>query len=532
MFRKDRLILALLASVMSMAMPQHVYAVSQPKLVMGLIVEGLEQEQINLLKDYLSENGLKRFLRDGVSINNVDYGTNLDVTAATAVLTTGASPSVSGISDSYIFNRTSLKSEPIMEDKSFIGNYTTETYSPSALKISTIGDELKIAGNGQNLVYSIAPDAGQAILLAGHAANSAVWLNDNTGNWATTTYYKEIPAIISNRNRLQPLATRLDTMNWVPGAKAKEYTLLPEHLRHYPFHHVFAHNSSSRYKAFKNSALYNTEATDIAIEYINNLGLGKHEGTDMLSIGLTLEPFVYSKNSDTRFELIDSYLKLDQNLAKLFATIDRKVGLGNSLIYLAATPPPSQNRKDDEKWNIPSGEFSTRRAISLLNMYLMAIYGNGDWVSGYHNGQFFLNQKLIKDRNKDIKAMRIESADFLCRMTGVTSAYTLDDIINNRGGENALALSRNIVIANAGDIFINVAPGWQIIDETSTHNGASTQMVYRVAPAMGCLFILSPDLKATKIDTPVDARSIAPTITRLLRIRSPNGASIPSLQLN
>lgn len=62
----------------------------------------------------------------------------------------------------------------------------------------------------------------------------------------------------------------------------------------------------------------------------------------------------------------------------------------------------------------------------------MAIYGNGDFVSAYHNGRFFLNHKFIKERSLDLRAVRAEAADFLTRMTGVDRVYTIDDILAGR----------------------------------------------------------------------------------------------------
>lgn len=62
-------------------------------------------------------------------------------------------------------------------------------------------------------------------------------------------------------------------------------------------------------------------------------------------------------------------------------------------------------------------------------MYLMAKYGNGEWVSGYYNGQLFLNHQLIKEHDLDIKAVRTEAADFLVRMSAVSRVWTIDDIL-------------------------------------------------------------------------------------------------------
>ncbi len=86
--------------------------------------------------------------------------------------------------------------------------------------------------------------------------------------------------------------------------------------------------------------------------------------------------------------------------------------MDRTLVFVSGTPLTNRSRRDDEKWGIPSGILITQ-AVSLLNMYLMAIHGNGEWVSGYHDGQLYLNHKLIKERNKDLRSMRDESARFL-----------------------------------------------------------------------------------------------------------------------
>jgi hypothetical protein len=283
---------------------------------------------------------------------------------------------------------------------------------------------------------------------------------------------------------------------------------------------------------FLESPMLNTEVTDLASELITTLSLGKHEGADMVNVAYNLQPYSYSKTSDSRFELLDSYIKLDRNLERLFSTIDRTAGSNGAVIFLAATPASSRTRRDDERWEIPYGEFSTRKAMSLLNMYLIAIHGNGDWVTAYHNKQFYFNQKLLKDRNIDVRTVRTEAADFLARMSGVRQAFTIDDIINGQAGENAAALRRNTSIANSGDVVIDVIPGWEIVDDFNTIPTAKRiKMVERNVATTAPVFILAPDVNPQRLDTPVDIRVIAPTVTRLLRIRSPNAAANAPLQL-
>jgi hypothetical protein len=188
-----------------------------------------------------------------------------------------------------------------------------------------------------------------------------------------------------------------------------------------------------------------------------------------------------------------------------------------------------RQRRDDERWAIPYGEFSSRKAVSLVNMYLMAIYGNGEWVAGYHDSQLFLNHKLIKERGKDLNEMRQEAARFLEKMSGVSQAWTIDEVLSRQASERPEEFRRNIVAATAGDIFVAIAPGWQEIDDDSDTESPVT--VTRAVATTAPVYILAPKIAPRKIEIPVDARVIAPTVCRILRIRSPNGASLSPLRL-
>lgn len=501
----------------------------RPSLVVGIVVEGLSTDYLELLKANFGSGGFRRLLEQGVTISDVDFGTPLDGAAATAVIFTGASPAVNGVGSAGIYDPETRRVRSVLIDPETIGNFTDETLSPRNLAASTIADELRIDAGGLGYAYAIAPDASEAIIMAGHAGNSAFWLNDNTGKWATTTFYKDLPTPAQNANHRTPNEYRLDTLQWVPSMSVDRFPDLPSYKKLYPFRHTFPRTQANRYKAYKNSPAVNTDVTSMATDYIKVLTLGKRESTDMLNVAYTLQPFMYGRDPDNRTELMDSYLRLDRDLANLFDAIDRKgPGMDNTLVFVAGTPLTQRTRRDDEKWGIPFGEFSSKKAVSLLNMYLMALYGNGEWVNGYYNGHLYLNHKLIKERDIDAKAIRRESAGFLTRMSGVSNAWTIDDVIERRAGESPDAIRRNTSVATSGDVFVSIAPGWQEIDDDSTTDSPATSM--RAASATAPAFFLIPGGKPEIINTPVDARRIAPTVTGILRIRSPNGASLPRLR--
>ena len=118
-------------------------------------------------------------------------------------------------------------------------------------------------------------------------------------------------------------------------------------------------------------------------------------------------------------------------------------------------------------------------------------------------------------------------------MSGIKDVYTIDQIFEGDAGPNSEALKRNISLATAGDLVMSVLPGWEVVDDYhSEANPKRVSRVHRIAASTVPAFILAPDVKPQKIHTPVDVRVIAPTVARLLRIRSPNGASLPALELD
>lgn len=523
-----RLMSALVASMVTMV----TIGAGHPRLVVGIMIDGLRQETLDMLRENLGANGFNRFIRDGVVLENVDFGTNLDPVASTAMLMTGSSPSVNGIDGAYRYDPAGRRMVHIFTDDNAMGNYTTLGLSPNALRVSTLSDEARIAGAGVTYCYSIAPDAAQALIMAGHSGNSAVWFNEESGNWASSMYYGDMPTPPLNANRTNSLVNRIDTMQWTPSSETAKAGVLPDHLIRYPFRHVLGRAGAERFVRFANTPLINNEVTSLAESYINVLQLGRHEGVDVLNLGFTLQPYESTKTAENRYEQLDSYVKLDKSLARLFSTIDRTVGRENAVIYIAGTPSRGYRRRDDEKWHIPTGDFSSRKAMSLLNLHLLSLHGDGQWAVAYHDGHFYLDEQLAAKHNIAITDLRREAAEFLTRMSGVDKAYSIDDVAAaNINTPNARAIRDNTVLENSGDVIIELEPGWRLNDDFNgvmPHDGNNVNVL---APTTAPFMIVAPGLKPYRIDTPVDARVIAPTVAGMLHIRSPNGASMPRLNL-
>lgn len=519
--QKNRLITSIIASMVALSALSQVEE-GRPQLVVGIVIDQLRSDYIELLQSHFCTGGFNRLVRDGAYFENLNFGIkDLDEVSGTSVIFTGAYPNITGIAGAQVFDNKKKRAHDVLEDPSKLGNFTSETYSPAALRVSTIADELRIDNQGLGYVYSIAPDAQQAVILAGHAGNSAFWINDINGKWATTTFYKDVPQVITLRNYQSPLSARIDTMSWRPLLALKDYPDVPTYRKFYPFKYIYP-NTRDRYRTYKQTAPVNDEVTDVAISYLKTLKLGARGETDMLNLAYTAAPFS-DKSGDYSFELQDTYLRLDRQIGRLLEEIDRAVGLRRTVVLVSSTGYFDGGKKVDDRFNIPTGAFSSKKAQSLLNLYLMAIYGNGQWVDGYYNNNFYLNHKLIKDRNVALKDIREKSSDFLRQMSGVTAAYTLDEIINNPVDEEMKRLHAGLVLDYAGDVRIDLNPGWTVTENEGTPD---QQVKYLRSNAVNTpAFILAPCIKAQKIETPVDAAILAPTVSRLLRIRSPNAAT-------
>ena len=504
-------------------------AESRPKLVVGIMVVQLRPDYIENLRDMFGQGGFRRLMGNGVYITDLDFMVpGGDAASASSIIQTGAYPRQTGISGALVYDPASMTMKSVFDDPAFIGNFTSETYSPSALRVTTISDELAVENKDNGKIHSIAPDAAQAIVLAGHSGNSAFWINDETGRWSSTTYYSNPPVYLQNKNYNSPLISRLDTMRWTPLRNGEPYPYVSVQETADGFRHAFSRSDRDVFNFYKLSPFVNADITDAAIEYISGLGLGKTgDRTDVLNLGYSLGAYPSSNNSSYRYELEDAYLRLDKDLERLLDELDKQVGKDNVLIYLASTGYFVEPGVDNEKYRLPGGTFSVKRAISLLNAYLSAKYGNGAYVTQYADSQIFLSKQALEEKNLDPVKIAEESRDFLVRMSGVADAYTISDL-SRTSMSHLEAQRRAIDPKTAGDIILDFNPGWTVVDDNRFPSVTKeNKTTYYQAPA----FIMGHGISPQKIDHTVEAIAIAPTLARIMRIRPPNSAGAKPLPL-
>lgn len=438
-----------------------------PRLVVTITVDQLRSDYIEAFKSFYSNYGLRRLENSGLVYESASYPfTPIDCSSATSTLSSGTYPFYSGIVGTNWLDRKTLQPTSCVDDDKYI-------YSPSRLRTSTIGDELKISNNGKALVYSFAPTKECAILLGGHAADGAFWL-DNGGQWTSSVYYgKSEPKWVKEYN--------------------KEYERLEDKRKNYQV---------------------NDNVVDMVTTALQSTELGNDEITDMLNVTLSAVP-QGKKVADWQRDMASVYQELDYSIGRIINAVEKKTGINEVLFVLTSTGYSEIQDEDLSHYRIPTGTFYINRTATLLNMYLGAIYGQGRYVEQEYKNELYLNHRLIEQKRLSMTEILTQCQDFLLQNAGVADVYTSQRILAGNNDIQKIRAGFNPTLS--GDIIIDISPGWRLLNENTQQTFMS-----RASVAPFPIIFFGAGIKHEKVTTPVTVDRIAPTIAKTIRIRAPN----------
>lgn len=521
---KERLLTSLLA-VLSMAGLQAQQTAEVPRLVVGLTIDQLRTDYVEAFSALYGERGFKRLLREGRFYRQLDYGmAEVDRASAVASLYAGAPPCRHGIVGQDWIDRGTARVMNCAEDKAYMGIYTDETTSAAAMLTSTLADELKVGTQGKAWVYSIAPFRDAAVMAAGHAADGAFWLNDDTGLWCGTTYYAEFPYWVTRYNDQKGLDKRISDITWRPLHASFQYRYLASEWDQSAFKYHFENEKRNKFRRLKTSPYANDEVNRLAAECLLQTPMGEDGTPDLLSLTYYAGNYDHKTVMEAPMEMQDIYVRLDRNLADLLDLVDKKVGLQNALFVIASTGYVEADGPDLNKYRIPAGEFYPNRCAALLNMYLTAIYGPGQFVEAYKGPHIYLDHQLIEKKQLNLAEVVDKAADFLIQFSGVAEVYTAYRLLLGSWTPEVARIRDGFHRRRSGDLLIEVLPGWTVVQD----NPSQTRVV-RKAYVPAPLILLGGGVKASVVETPVSADCVAPTMARFMRIRAPNACPKPPL---
>lgn len=520
---KTRFLVSLLAVMTAIASAETTGRAGEavPKVVVNILIDQLRSDYLQAFMPLYGEDGFRRLLQEGRVYTQAEYPmARPDRATAAATLATGAAPSGHGIVGLKWIDRSTLRPVYCVDDRDCAGLGTTDCSSPRHLGVSTLGDELKAATEGKAGVYAVAPFREAAILSAGHAADAAVWIDDLTGQWCSTSYYgASLPSWATVRNQYAGIAELLKNTVWEPCSDlVGNFSYFLSGGLRAPFTHKF--KGDARFSSFKTSALVNDEVVAMAKNCIEAASMGNDAITDYLAVTLYAGSFEHRPVSSVEMELQDTYVRLDRAIGDLLAAVERKVGRNGALFVLTSSGYADEESSDLSKYRIPTGTFDMKRAAALLNMYLAALYGPGQYVEASFGTQFYLSHKLVEDKQLGLAEVLERSQDFLLQLSGVKDVYTSQRLLQGAWTPGISRIRGGYNPRYSGDITVEVAPGWRYVNEDTREN----QLVRESYIPYPVIFF-GAGVATDSVETPVTVDRVAPTLSKAIRIRAPNACA-------
>jgi predicted AlkP superfamily pyrophosphatase or phosphodiesterase len=492
-----------------------------PKLVVGITIDQLRGDYLEMFRHTFGNKGFNRLLNNGLVYSNVTYNfPNLDKASTIATIFTGAYPSFHGITADKKYMIESDSEISTFFDNKYLGNFTSAKLSPLPIRVSTIADELGVASGGQSDILAFAPDASQALASGGHAASGAYWIEDYTGKWATTTFYKnKQPAVDQHNRSSESLSSIIGNITWRPALDIERYNAFPYTRNRYKFQHYFGVDKKDNIHLFKQSPYVNSEVNNIAIKVLESSSLGKRKNPDYLAVTFYAGNYEKALDKNYSIEIQDTYYRLDQELGRLLDAIETSVGLKNTLIFVVSTGYFNEQEIHPEGMVTSGGDFYPDRSQALLSMYLMALYGREQWIKKYYNRQFFFDKKLLEDRKINLAEIQQKAAEFLVQSAGVQDVITSHQMLHGASNEKVQFYRNGYYKGVTGDLFLELQPGWRVVEPQTT----AEQRVRNNAVISPVIFFGS-DIAPQRVHRTIEATEIAPSVSYRLRIRAPNAA--------
>lgn len=495
---------------------------AQPRLVVGIMVDGLQQRHIEELRDRFVAGGFKKLTDEGVSFPNivcniVSSGNATDI----VTLTSGTVPYYHGVVSNQVFNRNTGNVESVFQDAAYSGIESPLKLSARNFRTTGIVDELMMATQRKSKSYAIGLHAEDVIALGGHAANGVVWMDDVLMKWSSTDYYAEgMPWQALDMNVNGAFQRYVDRV-WQPLYPTSTYlaALNERNPKSFEYKSTSKKKSNSPATMLKQTPSANSLIAELALRIFQEQELGMDKFPDALILQFTVRTPNEKKFSLQTLEKEDMYLRLDDELQFLIQKIENKIGADKVLFVLFGNQTNTYTPEELKEHNVHAGYFNANRSMALLSSYLMAIYGQEKWISGYYGKNIYLNKKLIEEKGVDFRQMQEVAIEFMLEFEGVQSAYRFSQLMNNGANPGTeMAKIRNSTYKNyAGDIILTLMPGWLEVDDRENPVGESNTLISKLP-----VWFYGAKIPQQRIVNQYQITDIAPTISSILNIPYPN----------
>jgi predicted AlkP superfamily pyrophosphatase or phosphodiesterase len=504
---------ALLAPAQTPSKPAAATTPRRPKLIVALTVDQFRYDYLTRFRDQYT-GGIAQMLNKGAVFTNAYYEHFPTVTAiGHSTFLSGATPSISGIIGNEWFDREANRQvTSVFDDKvSMLGGAPrggSGAASPRRMMVSTVGDELKMAGRGSKVVGISVKDRS-AILPAGHMADGAYWFDPTSGNFVSSThYFPQLPGWAADFNKSR-IADRFVGQQWTPlggGAAFKTMPATPD-------------------KAYFNLIESTPYGNDLVVQFAQAAIAGEQMGrrnnvTDILAMSFSSNDYIGHAVGPDHPQVKDVSIRTDRLLGEFFQYLDKQIGMRNVLVIFTAdhgvapVPEVSQERK------MPGGRIDAKLVADTVQKAIEARYGEGKWVEGKTGASLYLNQKLIQEKRLNPDEVAETGAVAARAIPHMFRAYTRyqmqnaavpGDLIDRR-------MLNGFHQRRSPDINVVVEP-YYLFEAKGTSHGMPFQYDAHIP-----LIFFGDWVKPGRYHFNVAANDIAPTLTTLLDVETPSGS--------
>jgi len=507
------------------------------KLVVGIVVDQMRYDYLTRFWDDYGNGGFKRLVNDGFNCKNNHFNYAPTSTGpGHASVYTGATPSTHGVIGNNWYDKHANVDVYCASDPNYTSVGTTSEagkMSPHRMTVSTITDELRLHTQMRGKTIAIALKDRGAVLPGGHTANAAYWFHgQNEGNWVTSSFYMQrLPKWVDDFNNSNAAETYKKV--WSPFKDMNTYTesgadnnayenvFTGETTPTFPHDLKKLWDANGKYDIIKASAFGNSLTTDFSLAALDGEQLGMDAFTDFLAISYSSTDYVghgYGVNSK---EIQDTYLRLDADLEKLLNHLDKKVGAGQYTVFLTADHGAIDVPAYLQANKIPAGYMNWERIKKSLNEFLQYAYGTSDIIKNFSNLQFFLDHDIIKNLDLDVAEVQQKIGIHMLTYEGIDRVYTANQMMqNNYQIGIPYVLQNGFHQKRSGDILVVLQPGFITYPKTGSTHG-SPQIYDTHVP----LLFYGKGIKKGSTVNRTEISDIAPTLSALLGIAFPNGAS-------
>ena len=511
---------------------------TNPKLVIGLVIDQMRYDYLTRFSDRFSEGGFKRLLNNGFSIENAHYNLIPTYTAVGhASIYTGTTPTNHGIISNNWYDKFLKKTIYCVDDTRYetVGNEgKSGQKSPKRMYTSTLADQLKLHQISKGKSIGIAIKDRSAILPAGHTANGAYWFEGgNDGKFITSSFYMDhLPKWVEEFNASGKADNYLSTP-WNTLYPLETYTrsisdnnefeglFKGETSPTFPHNIPKLRNRNGNFSILKGIPEGNTFTIDFAKAAILGENLGRSNNTDFLAISFSSTDYIGHQYGPASLEIEDTYLKLDKDLANFLNFLDDKVGKDNYTIFLTADHAAVDVPSYLQSLKIPAHYFNTKALYNSIIKITQKYFNSKELVENISNYQIFLNKEKIENlgfTKNEIAERIVNELESLEGIYKAVTAKTLQTTNFSEGLMNSLQNGYNQKLS--GDVMLIPYPATLARSRTGTSHGSGYSYDTHIP-----IIFYGKGIKKGVSKKRYEIIDIAPTMANLLGIEAPNSTT-------